>query len=110
MLDAVLIRVLSHGETLYSTWALWAARYSRARVYTSMGQSKLRWHATARRALGDLQFKVGGKDVVECTPEMRRVELQAGDSALVLASDGLWDVLGDSEVVAVLARVRAHAA
>lgn len=30
-----------------------------------------------RRALGDLQFKVGGKNVVECTPEMRRVELQA---------------------------------
>ena len=29
-----------------------------------------------RRALGDLQFKAGGKDVVECTPEMRRVELQ----------------------------------
>ena len=33
--------------------------------------------------------------------------LQPGDSALVLASDGLWDVMSDSEVVGVLARVRA---
>ena len=33
---------------------------------------------------------------------------QAGDSALVLASDGLWDVMSDSEVVGILARVRTH--
>lgn len=43
--------------------------------------------------------------MVECTPEMRRVELQSGDSAVVLASDGLWDVLSDSDAVGVLTRV-----
>ena len=47
--------------------------------------------------------------MVECTPEMRRVELQSGDSAVVLASDGLWDVLSDSDAVGVLTRVRGSA-
>lgn len=36
---------------------------------------------------------------------MRRVELQPGDFAIVLASDGLWDVLSDTEVVTILQKV-----
>ena len=55
--------------------------------------------------MGDPQFKEKDKDVVDCTPEMRRVELQPGDFAIVLASDGLWDVLSDTEVVTVLQKV-----
>ena len=43
--------------------------------------------------------------MVDCTPEMRRVELQPGDFAIVLATDGLWDVLSDTEVVTVLQKV-----
>ncbi|CAL5218369.1 g37 [Coccomyxa viridis] len=58
------------------------------------------------RCLGDPQFKENDKDVVDCTPEMRRVELQPGDFAIVLASDGLWDVLSDTEVVTILQKVR----
>lgn len=58
------------------------------------------------RCLGDPQFKEKDKDVVDCTPEMRRVELQPGDFAIALASDGLWDVLSDTEVVTVLQKVR----
>ena len=42
---------------------------------------------------------------MDCTPEMRRVELQPGDFAIVLASDGLWDVLSDTEVVTILQKV-----
>ena len=57
------------------------------------------------RCLGDPQFKENDKDVVDCTPEMRRVELQPGDFAIVLASDGLWDVLSDTEVVTILQKV-----
>ena len=45
---------------------------------------------------------------MDCTPEMRRVELQPGDFAIVLASDGLWDVLSDTEVVTILQKVRLH--
>lgn len=57
------------------------------------------------RCLGDPQFKENDKDVVDCTPEMRRVELQRGDFAIVLASDGLWDVLSDTELVTILQKV-----
>lgn len=64
----------------------------------------------ARRALGDAQFKAAkGKEgnLVECTPEVRRIELQRGDAGLILASDGLWDVLSDSAAVGVLDQARA---
>ena len=40
---------------------------------------------------------------------MRRVELQPGDFAIVLASDGLWDVLSDTEVVTILQKVNTTA-
>lgn len=43
------------------------------------------------------------------TFETSEGRLQAGDSAVVLASDGLWDVLSDSDAVGVLTRVRAPA-
>ena len=60
------------------------------------------------RALGDAQFKMGkGDNLVECTPEVRRIEMQRGDVGVILASDGLWDVLSDSAAVNVLEEVRA---
>ncbi len=59
------------------------------------------------RSLGDPQFKRGkGENTVECMPDVRRIELQPGDTALVLASDGLWDKVSDTTVVAVLDKVR----
>ncbi len=60
-----------------------------------------------RRCLGDLPFKADGKEVVDCTPEMRRIELQPGDSAVVLATDGLWDVMSDTDVVSIVTKARA---
>ncbi|CAL8470335.1 g9877 [Coccomyxa elongata] len=58
------------------------------------------------RCLGDLPFKSDGKEVVDCTPEMRRIELQPGDSAVVMATDGLWDVLSDTDVVSIVTKTR----
>ena len=59
------------------------------------------------RALGDPQFKLGKeKSPVDCTPEVRAVELNPGDNAIVLATDGLWDVLSDVTVVELLVEVR----
>ena len=67
----------------------------------------LMWQAElVCRCLGDLPFKSDGKEVVDCMPEMRRIELQPGDSAVVLATDGLWDVLTDSDVVSIVTKVR----
>ena len=59
-----------------------------------------------RRCLGDLPFKEDGREVVDCTPEMRRIELQPGDSAVVLATDGLWDVMSDTDVVGTVTKAR----
>ena len=42
---------------------------------------------------------------MECTPEVRAVELNPGDNAIVLATDGLWDVLSDVSVVELLVEV-----
>ena len=58
------------------------------------------------RSLGDPQFKRGsGEPQVECEPEVRRVELQPADTALVLGSDGLWDKMSDATAVGILNKV-----
>ena len=61
------------------------------------------------RSLGDPQFKRGkGEPQVECEPEVRRVELQPADIALVLGSDGLWDKMSDTAAVAIINQVSPH--
>ena len=42
-------------------------------------------------------------------PEVRRLRLRPGDAAIILASDGLWDVMDDSEAVDVVEKVRTFA-
>jgi len=70
------------------------------------GELLLTWRVTwHHRCLGDLPFKADGRDVVDCTPEMRRIELQPGDSAVVLATDGVWDVLSDTDAVGIITKV-----
>mmetsp|Transcript_24982 Transcript_24982/g.59454 ORF Transcript_24982/g.59454 Transcript_24982/m.59454 type:complete len:324 (-) Transcript_24982:110-1081(-) len=57
------------------------------------------------RALGDLEFK--GQDglrpeeqLVSCVPDVVELELRDGDEFIVLACDGVWDVMSNQEVVA----------
>jgi len=49
------------------------------------------------RAFGDTQFKKNG--VVTARPDVKKVDIRGGDDYMVLASDGLFDVMEDSEVV-----------
>jgi protein phosphatase 1G len=56
------------------------------------------------RAIGDLRFKknthLAPKDqVVCCTPDIQTVRRDQDDEFLVLACDGIWDVLSSQEVV-----------
>ncbi|PNH10573.1 Protein phosphatase 2C 7, partial [Tetrabaena socialis] len=49
-------------------------------------------------SLGDLDFKEPRR-FVECEPDVTRLVPVPGDNLIVLASDGLWDVMGDQEAV-----------
>lgn len=46
------------------------------------------------RALGDIDFKEP-KRFVEAEPDVLRLVMQPGDAFVIVASDGLWDVLSD---------------
>jgi len=50
------------------------------------------------RALGDLAFK-SPRRFVSCEPHVHARTLDERDRFLILASDGLWDVLSDAEAV-----------
>lgn len=57
----------------------------------------------SRRSLGDLDFKEPAR-FVECDPDVTRLALQPHkDSFVILGSDGLWDVLSDTDAVATAA-------
>jgi protein phosphatase 1L len=58
------------------------------------------------RAFGD----AGLKRWVLAEPAVARVPLRAGCEFLVVASDGLWDKVGNQEAVDVVARGRTAAA
>ena len=51
-----------------------------------------------RRALGDIDFKEPTR-FVECDPDVRRVQLAPQDRFVIMASDGLWDVVADGDAV-----------
>jgi serine/threonine protein phosphatase PrpC len=52
------------------------------------------------RALGDFDLKAS--DGVTAEPEVVEVPLQEDDQFLILASDGLWDVVSDQEAVGLV--------
>jgi len=51
------------------------------------------------RALGDFEMKKHG---VIATPEFIRRQIFAGDEFLIVASDGLWDVIDDQTAVNIV--------
>jgi protein phosphatase 1G len=56
------------------------------------------------RAIGDMEFKYRpdlppDKQIVTCCPDVKQVDLGPEDEFLVLACDGIWDVMTSQEVV-----------
>jgi len=60
------------------------------------------------RAFGDINFKhphnKGKADFVSVQPHIRVIDLQPHDEFLILASDGLWDVLTHKEATDMIAK------
>jgi serine/threonine protein phosphatase PrpC len=55
------------------------------------------------RALGDADFKEGiGDGTVICAPDVRQVDLGPEDQAVVMASDGVWDMVDDQNAVNIV--------
>lgn len=53
------------------------------------------------RALGDADYK-DPKPFVSSEASVRRLDLLPEDKAIIVASDGLWDVIGDQDVVTMV--------
>ncbi|KAL3143222.1 hypothetical protein ABBQ38_002075 [Trebouxia sp. C0009 RCD-2024] len=53
------------------------------------------------RALGDADYK-DPKPFVSAEASVRRLDLLPEDKAVIIASDGLWDVIGDQDVVSMV--------
>ena len=55
------------------------------------------------RALGDMDYKQSkdlgvAAQMVIAVPEVRTLRLESGDEFLILACDGIWDVLSNQQV------------
>jgi len=65
-----------------------------------------KWYLSTSRSFGDLALKVPDP-IVTATPEVKVVDLVPEDWAVVLGSDGIFDVLSDQEVADVLYKAMA---
>ncbi|GMF22599.1 unnamed protein product [Phytophthora fragariaefolia] len=74
-----------------------------ARVYSSSGaglamQQETSVYLAVSRAFGDRSLKTPTA-LVSCKPEVMRFQVQEDDLFLVMACDGVWDVLSNQDVV-----------
>jgi len=65
--------------------------------------SKLKWFLSTSRGFGDSELKVPDP-VITATPELKVVDLVPDDWAVLVGSDGIFDVLSDQEVADTLWR------
>ncbi len=96
-------RVAEAGGTVVELYGVW--RIVTRTAHTESGNSSrssvaYRYLGVAR-AFGDLAFKEP-LALVSATPEVRVEPLGVGDDAVILACDGVWDVLTNQQAVDVV--------
>lgn len=64
-------------------------------------QGELSTFLAVSRAFGDRSLKIPTA-LVSCEPEIRRYRIKPEDSFVLLACDGIWDVLSDEEAAAIV--------
>jgi protein phosphatase 1G len=68
------------------------------------GMSRVNGNLNLSRAIGDLKYK-GNKDlhakhqIITAEPDIEEADIQEGDEFLLLACDGIWDVLTNQEAI-----------
>ena len=84
------------------------ARIREAGGWVTGSKKRVNGVLAVSRAFGDIEYKLWkhkawGRsftaDLVSGEPTVSEIKLRRGDSTLVVASDGLWDVLGKAEVL-----------
>mmetsp|Transcript_90553 Transcript_90553/g.286922 ORF Transcript_90553/g.286922 Transcript_90553/m.286922 type:complete len:366 (-) Transcript_90553:138-1235(-) len=70
----------------------------------SIVQFRVNGNLNLSRSIGDLQYKKNPElqpheQMVCCTPEVQTFRREAGDEFLIVACDGIWDVLSSQEAV-----------
>ena len=69
-----------------------------------MGISRVEGRLAVTRSIGDAPLA----DKITCHPDYSATQLQAEDEFFIVASDGLWDVVGHQEAVQFVAQCRAE--
>src|SRR6266404_3995837 len=54
------------------------------------------------RSIGDKYMKKGGKGEIIATPEYAQIPLKSDNHFLIMASDGLWDVIDNEEAIEIV--------
>ena len=70
-----------------------------------MSDGRVNGSLNLSRALGDMEYKrtkelTAAQQMITAMPEVRTMQLQPGDEFLILACDGIWDVLTNQQVCA----------
>lgn len=68
------------------------------------GVTRVNGNLNLSRAIGDLRYKGNGdippeKQIITAQPDVRRVSLTPADRFLLLACDGIWDVMSNQQAV-----------
>lgn len=81
-------------------------RFARELDKRKKKEATSKWYLSTSRSFGDLALKVPDA-IVTATPEVKVVDLVPEDWAVVLGSDGIFDVLSDQQVANVLYKAMA---
>ena len=68
-----------------------------------MSEGRVNGSLNLSRALGDMDFKqskelLPAEQMITAMPDVRTLRLQSGDEFLILACDGIWEMLTNQEV------------
>ncbi|CAK0904491.1 unnamed protein product, partial [Prorocentrum cordatum] len=97
------------GHVMQDPWGTWRVGREEASMLKELQQLRQRkateqresWLLSTSRSFGDVELKVPDSLVI-AQPEVRAVDLTPEDWAVVLACDGVFDVLSDQEVAEVV--------